>query len=177
MNFQFLIPVHQDYQSSIKENKHFKLNMSLSISTFYIILFIFNSRRKDTQFLSFNQFCCFYSVNNYGVVLYVEDVHPTFVVRYHMPCLWVDASNIGISAYTVQVGEDGKRKYFMSHGLFVAPCTLFGHVLRQEVGQLAKICSGRRINLKPVSSHVSLNTWTTIHQNTHPHSYDQQCYH
>ena len=27
MNFQFLIPVHQDYQSSIKENKHFKLNM------------------------------------------------------------------------------------------------------------------------------------------------------
>lgn len=144
---------------------------------FYAILLVFNSRCKDTQFLSFNQFCRFYSVYDYNVVLYMEDVYPTFVVRNHVPCLWVDASHIGISAYTVQVGEDGKRKDFLSHCLFVAPCSLFRHVFRQEIGQLTKICSGRRINLKPVSSHVSLNTWTTIRQNTHPHSYDQQCYH
>lgn len=142
----------------------------------YVILFVFNSRCKDTQFLSFNQLCCFYSVNYYDVVLYVKDVHPAFIVRYHMPCLWVDASNIGISAYTVQVGEDGKRKDFLSHCLFVAPCSFFGHVFRQEIGKLAKICSGRRINLKPVSSHVSSDTVTTTRQNIHPHSYDQQCY-
>ena len=147
--------------------------MSFIYFCVYIILFVFVSHCEDTKSLSFNQLCCFYSVNYYGVVLYVKYVHPAFIVRNHVPCLRVDATDIGTSAYTIQVGEDRERKNFMSHRLFIAPCSLFGHVLRQEVGQLAKICSGRWVNLKPVRSHVSSDTWTTTHQNTHPNSYDQ----
>ena len=106
----------------------------------------------------------------------MKDIHPTFIVRNHVTSLRMDTPDIGISAYTIQVGEDGKRKDFLSHCLFVAPGTLFGHILRQKVGQFAKICSGRCINLKPVGSHVSSDTWTTTHRNIHPHSYAQHYY-
>ena len=52
MNLSYLILGRQDYQSSIKENKHFKLNMSLSISTFYviIIIIIFTLQRYNYYF-------------------------------------------------------------------------------------------------------------------------------
>jgi len=136
------------------------------VSTFYVIFILPFSRCKDTTFLSFNHFCCFYSINHHCVILDMKDIHPTFVVRHHMPRLRMYASDIGIAAYTIEVGKDGKRKYLLPHCLFVSPCTFLGHVLRQEIGQLAKVSSGRCVNLNSVGSHVSSDTWTTIHRNT-----------
>ncbi len=88
--------------------------------------------------LSFNHFCCFYSINHHYVFLNMKDIYPSFVVRHHVPCLRMYATDI------------------------------LGHVLRQEIGQLAKVSSGRCVNLNSVGSHVSSDTWTTIHRNTHP---------
>ena len=150
----------------LQENKHFKLYLFFSISTFYIIFILSISRCKDTTFLSFNHFCGFYSINHHNVFLNMKDIHPTFVVRHHVPCLGMYASDIGISAYTIEVCKDGQRKNLLSHSLFVLPRTFFGHILRQEARQFAKVFSGRRIYFKPVGSHVSSSTWTTIHRNT-----------
>ena len=118
--------------------------------------------------LSFNHFCCFYSINHHYVFLDMKDIYPSFVVRHHVPCLRMYATDIVITADAIEVGEDGKREYLLPHCLFVTPCTFLGHVLRQEIGQLAKVSSGRCVNLNSVGSHVSSDTWTTIHRNTHP---------
>lgn len=139
--------------------------MSLSISTFYVLFILSISRCKDTH-LFFNHFCGFYSINHHNVFLNMEDIHPTFVVRHHMPRLRMYAADIGIAAYTIEVGKDGQRKNLLSHSLFVLPRTFFGHILRQEVRQFAKVFSSRRVYFKTVGSHVSSSTWTTIHRNT-----------
>lgn len=84
----------------------------------------------------------------------MEDIYPSFVVRHHVTCLRVYATDIGITADAIEVGEDCEREYLLPHCLFVTPCTFLGHVLRQKVGQLTKVGSGRCINLNSVGSHV-----------------------
>ena len=94
-----------DFQ--VHQEKRIRFNMSLFFYySFcfipYIVVYI------DTYNLSFNQFCCFYSINHHCVVLNMEDIYPSFVVRHHVPCLRVYATHIGISADAIEVGEDGK---------------------------------------------------------------------
>lgn len=127
------------------------------ISTFYVIIILsFFTLQKYT--LSFYHFYRFYSINHHCVILNMEDIYPPFVVRHHMSRLRMYATDISITADTIEVGEDGKRENLLPHCLFVAPSTLFGHILRQEIGQLAKIGSGRCLNLNSVGSHVLSDT-------------------
>ena len=58
VNLSYLILGRQDYQSSIKENKHFKLYCFLILSTVYVISILLFSRCKDTCYYSNSQ--CFY---------------------------------------------------------------------------------------------------------------------
>ena len=55
------------------------------ISMFYVIIILSFSRCKDTTFLSFNHFCCFYSINHHCVILDMKDIYPPFVVRHSSP--------------------------------------------------------------------------------------------